>query len=283
MRVLFIALLMVLATHVTAQERAPNQDVEHAPTQTEPAKETAIQPNGAETRVEPVAPAQPPKEEHDQAIADDTKSTSNNSLFWGDGVAQWVMAITSILALGVSAWAVWLVRRSLVLTREAVEAAVRSADLADKAITVTREVGEAQSRAYINVKEANFDQGQERATLVIQNFGQTSAYDVIVKTTWSVNDGKTTDYPHNFGIIDPDHSHVAIVNFSAQDVSDIARKGNVLNIHCDIAYRDVFKTKWVREVRYVLHPDLSSKNGGSGKMYIAADTGKERKADEGSR
>lgn len=172
MRFLFVALFMLLATHVSAQESLPNQDVKQAPAQTDPAKETAVQPSGAEPRVEAVAPAQPPKEEHNQGTADDIKCTPNNVLFWGDGVAQWVMAITGIVALGVSAWAVWLVRRSLVLTREAVAAA-------EGAVAVTREMGEAQTRAYLTVAggTAVFKGGTEPEVLIrIKNAGNARLY-----------------------------------------------------------------------------------------------------------
>lgn len=61
---------------------------------------------------------------------------------WQDTFAQWLMAGLSVVATGISAWAVILVRDSLSLNRQAVKAA-------EDAVTEARRIGEAQVRAYV--------------------------------------------------------------------------------------------------------------------------------------
>ncbi|WP_156029647.1 hypothetical protein [Ancylobacter sp. FA202] len=50
---------------------------------------------------------------------------AGNFIFWGDGLAQWVMAVSSIPAVLLSFWAIILLRRTLDATRDAVSAAIR--------------------------------------------------------------------------------------------------------------------------------------------------------------
>ncbi len=91
-------------------------------------------------------------------------------------MAVWgfVMAYAAIGTLGVATVGLVWIKATLDETREAVRAA-------DDAVTVTREIGEAQTRAYLAVKsirwlckpgEADFI----RAECVIENFGQTPAF-----------------------------------------------------------------------------------------------------------
>lgn len=82
------------------------------------------------------------------------------------------MAVFSIVATGISIWAVRLLRDTLIATREAVKAA-------DDAVEVTRDIGNKQLRAYlwIGVSEI-MDVAAERrprAQIGLKNYGQTPA------------------------------------------------------------------------------------------------------------
>lgn len=103
------------------------------------------------------------------------------SSFWeiytspSDSYAQWIMAVFSIAATGVSIWAVRLLRDTLIATRAAVRAA-------DDTVNVTREIGKAQTRAYLSVtpneipplEGSNLETAQN-FTISINNGGQSPA------------------------------------------------------------------------------------------------------------
>jgi hypothetical protein len=80
------------------------------------------------------------------------------------------MAITGVLAFALSAWAVWLLSRTLDATRAAVKSA-------DAAVDVTRELGEAQIRAYLYCKSARYKLSKSHmsAIMEIANAGQSPA------------------------------------------------------------------------------------------------------------
>jgi hypothetical protein len=89
----------------------------------------------------------------------------------------WLIGIGTILLLA-----------TLVLTRQANQAAWA-------AVAVTREMGEAQARAYVSVSNAFIirEGGNLVAAVEIQNFGQTPAYDL---THWNVTgSGERKDFP----------------------------------------------------------------------------------------
>ena len=83
-----------------------------------------------------------------------------------DTYAQWIMALLSVVATGISIWAVKLVRDTLVVTRDAV---------AD-----TRQIGEAQVRAYLTVSGGRYSvgMGSTRYDIKIKNVGQSPARNV---------------------------------------------------------------------------------------------------------
>lgn len=99
----------------------PDQPVEQEAAEGEPAEEPTVEP---EAIVEPpTAPAQPAAETHDEDAGgkEDSEPDRDGFKFWGDTWAQWAMAATGVVAVGISAWAVWLVRRTLIETRRAVQ------------------------------------------------------------------------------------------------------------------------------------------------------------------
>lgn len=78
-----------------------------------------------------------------------------------DSLAQWIMAIIAICATVISVWAVVLIRGTLSATQSA--------------ITVTREVGNDGSRAYIHVSPVTMYTGPPEVIVPVVNSGHTPA------------------------------------------------------------------------------------------------------------
>ncbi|MCR6670334.1 hypothetical protein [Devosia ginsengisoli] len=93
-------------------------------------------------------------------------------LIFGDGAAQWVMAIFALVATGVSWRALVLIRRTFIETERTAEAAV-------EANKIARETTTRQLRAYVGVRRVDvvtFGIGQNtRIEAVFVNAGQTPA------------------------------------------------------------------------------------------------------------
>ena len=98
-------------------------------------------------------------------------ASSNDFHPWRDTYAQWLIAVLSVAATGVSIWAVRLLRRTLQETQ--------------KATRTAREIGEAQVRAYISVSEGRIDLSVSDFLLLghveinYTNKGQSPAFHVI--------------------------------------------------------------------------------------------------------
>jgi hypothetical protein len=162
---------------VLAQEVTPKQPIEQPAAQKEAAKERAVKPD-----LDPlVTPTKPAAAEHDRGPAKEGEGGADDRLFWGDGIAQWTMALTGVFALFLSTWAVWLLKRTVDETRKAVKAA-------DDAVNVTRELGEAQIRAYLSCKSGKYKLTKDRVSAVveIENTGQSPASDVLIAGTTSL-------------------------------------------------------------------------------------------------
>lgn len=69
---------------------------------------------------------------------------------WRAPYTEWIMAVLTLAAVGVSYRAVVLLRRTLIETRKANEAA-------REAVAVTREIGERQTRAYLQFERASIN------------------------------------------------------------------------------------------------------------------------------
>lgn len=97
------------------------------------------------------------------------------SLTSNDSPAQWVIAFTGVFALLLSVWAVWLLKATLVATREAVKSA-------NDAVEVTRDLGEAQIRAYLYCRSAKYKRSREHIDAIVEigNSGQSPASDVSI-------------------------------------------------------------------------------------------------------
>jgi len=73
-------------------------------------------------------------------------------LYLGEGLAQWAMAATSLLAFFVSILAVVLLQKTLKSTRDAVLQAEKGTEAAINSVEVAKRIGEAQVRAYVAAK-----------------------------------------------------------------------------------------------------------------------------------
>lgn len=71
--------------------------------------------------VYPITLTEPSSRDRNDNHLRDEDENPNNYLIWGDGIAQWIMAFFGIVATGISGWAVWLLKKTLDATREAVE------------------------------------------------------------------------------------------------------------------------------------------------------------------
>lgn len=143
-----LILLPSLGMGQSPENRGPDQSVEQQPADAETAQEPAVE---AKIVVEPTtAPTHPTAEEHDTGGADERGDQPEQYFVWGDTPAQWFMAASGALALAVSVWAVWLLRKTLIETHRATEAALMAADAADAAVDGTRKMGQRELRAYVN-------------------------------------------------------------------------------------------------------------------------------------
>lgn len=93
-----------------------------------------------------------------------------------DTFAQWIAAVAAIGSVGVSIWAVGLVRKSLKETRRATDAAL-------VAYRDTREIGEAQARAYLGCIDAEYRVFKDRVEVWvrIKNHGNSPATNIRLK------------------------------------------------------------------------------------------------------
>lgn len=126
-------------------------------------------------------------QQHDRQTSTDDEQGTETVSFWNihtspeDTYAQWVMALFSMFATGISVWAVVLLRNTLVTTREAVRAA-------DDAVMVTREMGKAQVRAYLSAVGGEFslDGTWFWLKVRVRNDGQSPARAITLDATISV-------------------------------------------------------------------------------------------------
>lgn len=98
-------------------------------------------------------------------------------IFFGDGVAQWIMATLSLVGTLVSAWAVWLVRRTLLANSEAVD----QARVANKLAESTSRL---ELRAYLAVEPLGvrhlIESHNAKGHVLVKNVGRSPAKNVEV-------------------------------------------------------------------------------------------------------
>ncbi|MGX9119653.1 hypothetical protein ACWTU6_23765 [Mesorhizobium sp. BHbsci] len=125
MRVILVALFLILVLQIAAAdppqhssfatENGDDKSPEEQVVQTQAAKQIPVDANSA-------SPTSSTTEEHILGSAKHDEPT-NNGVFWGDGLAQWLMAVTGMIAALISGWAVWLLRATLLATNKTAEAA----------------------------------------------------------------------------------------------------------------------------------------------------------------
>ncbi len=171
-----------------------------------------------------------------------------------DTYAQWIMAILSIVATGVSVWAVWLVRNTLEETRAATKAAIDASDSAREALGA--------ERAWILMLGQSIYHGKNAIhndvvydeligfALRFQNFGRTPAINVKSVCTMRIVDERhtipTVEFPpfgndHDGSTVGPN----AIFSTSSvwtdrSTVDAIKRHEKFLYIFSMIEYEDTF-------------------------------------------
>lgn len=243
---------VALTPDVAVQDESPKQPIDPSPTQNQPPEQTTVEP---EAREAPLSPTHPARTEHDERTTEDRDGGSGDSLFWGDGIAQWVMAITGIGALGLSGWAVWLLKGTLDATRDAVRAA-------DDAVTETRRIGEAQVRAYLSCEGGSYRVAPDSLTCTIKlrNHGQSPATKFTADAYVSVS--TKGDPANNIKPIQAQSKTSTGVGpaissggdttidlwWSDVDIGDethdfIYQMGGYFEIRCTIIWEDVFKNE----------------------------------------
>lgn len=164
---------LTLVTGLQAQENETEPEIDPEAAQEQPAKQPPIEPAPVEPSL--TTPTDEPRPEHDGGSTEDGDDNPQQdpNIIFGDGWAQWAMVATSVLALGVSAWAVWLLKDTLKATRQAVRAA-------DDAVEVQEKFGRLHTKGYLSLDRVNFtfryrgnDIVQVAAQIHVANFGNT--------------------------------------------------------------------------------------------------------------
>ncbi|MGI9434328.1 MAG: hypothetical protein ACR2Q4_05800 [Geminicoccaceae bacterium] len=113
----------------------------------------------------------------------ETAERSRRDLKAQEGMADYALAVAAIA--GIQAFLTFvgiiLVWRTLAATKRATSAAAKAAKAAEEAVGVTREIGEKQTRAYVNLILANVTgitpNGEMRFNVTVANGGQSPAVD----------------------------------------------------------------------------------------------------------
>ncbi|WDR00767.1 hypothetical protein PSC71_08465 [Devosia sp. J2-20] len=109
---------------------------------------------------------------NEQGVEQRSTICPDDFLYFGDGLAQWIMSLFAIVATGASLYGIRLLRDTFKETERTATAAIESNEIA-------RDTAERQLRAYISVREvrvAVFGVGKNtRIEAVFVNTGQTPA------------------------------------------------------------------------------------------------------------
>lgn len=165
-----------------------------------------------------------------------------------DSLAQWIAAFAAIGSVGVSIWAVRLVRESLGETRKATKAAINSNRIAQQA-------AQQQLRAYINVVEAKvvFVEGNRPIfQVILKNGGATPAYECISRIQAFIRNiplKTALEFTNEIqvkqtGVVGPSHPyHLRLTgdNSVGDDlIAAIKTQKKAIFVIGDIHYRDIF-------------------------------------------
>ncbi|MER9421069.1 hypothetical protein NKI88_01240 [Mesorhizobium sp. M0317] len=267
MRFLFLALFMVLATHVSAQE---TQGVAaEAPSQQEgkDGKTNGTQANAGEPSI-PVRIVESPEETQrtrdreatsDKHDADDLKAQKEaaNAADRSATASEW-QVVTAWWQVGVGIAGIIAILVTIGFTIRATNAAVRSADLADKAIADTREMGELQTRAYLAVTGGTvvYNGGIDPQVFIrVRNAGNSPAFNVTAhfqrssavvfdeKPTGGHVEGAVTEFPIAKIIQPGSEGEYFLGAFGKTDESGPGIRSPGFNVDGLLGYQTVFDIK----------------------------------------
>ncbi|SLN76832.1 hypothetical protein [Oceanibacterium hippocampi] len=164
------------------QESSPKEDHRHSPDQ------SAAETQGTLRLIEPTPNAEARDAPHDyETRVDESDQLEeeldwSSSIPWGDTIPQWIMAVSGVVALIVSIWAVWLLKQTLRATRDATKEAERGATAAFAAIDLSRENMQLQLRPYLSTTpNLTLSFGGNRVPMVevtVKNSGNTPAKEI---------------------------------------------------------------------------------------------------------
>jgi hypothetical protein len=176
-----------------------------------------------------------------------------------DSPAQWLMAFFSVIATGISIWAIRLVSATFQVTREG--------------NLIARDIGEAQVIAYLSEEKTFFEWGNNhdpkfRASHVWKNSGQSPAFNCLAFIDHVIVEFDEADQFIRSFTNHPSSQRVGhscasgqSVNLEGQfiskiDINDLANKKKKLILYSAVAYTDVFKNKHLAESCHVaIFPD----------------------------
>lgn len=193
---------------------------------------------------------------NDEPEKPSTDTTAEKFQFLGDSPAQWIVAATSVFATCLSGWAVWLLKRTLDATRDAVEVGQGANKIADEGVRIARETAEAQTRAYVGIVNINVRNyilgGKAEVSIEIKNFGNTPGRKVrIASAIVFLNDKdqrkipKSLDSPHSTITLGGSQSFILSYTFddyvSIKEINDLKACRRFLVVAGVIFYTDIFK------------------------------------------
>lgn len=265
---LVIAFACPVTGQDASQERPNQQEKSAGKTEPETAHDTAAAPKPAAVNPTITKPTSPEhvanKKKPENGKAQEPLPWYMDRGIWGfagDTIAQWIMSIAGIAATGVSIAALILIAKTLDATREAAEYTGKAVKVAEDAnaaardaVGVTREIGQAQIRAYMSIPECNIGMPNPPNITFhfwMKNSGQSPARNVGLRICLQIFDdsgvenpiweGKTSEIIGDFAASDPRPHQI---NYNPGIVDPIARdainRAEFFKASIQLSYRDVF-------------------------------------------
>jgi hypothetical protein len=189
------------------------------------------------------------------------------SIEWRDTLPNWLTALFAGLSTLISLLAVVYVRQTLSATWKAVKAA-------EDGVQETKRIGEAQTRAYLHISEANYDTGSKsvQVQLKIKNNSPTPALAVTVDWDLMVDDSSEPSRPYTRVGGEPPlfnvsqavaasdmETYVAIWDVSGCEgyIRDLlSSRPDKLILKAVVHWRDVYGKR--QRADYLVHGDINS-------------------------
>lgn len=193
-----------------------------------------------------------------------------------DTLAGWITAVIGVVATAISAWAVILLKHTLLQTVAATEAA-------QAAVAETRRIGESQVRAYlgdVNVAVEDFLPGHRPIYRIsVKNTGQSPARDVKISIAVRLGPApaisvmfRKLSFMRLVNVPSGESAPQEIVgsNPIALETYDYVMSGQISVVLGGVFhYRDVFGRRHLTVFRYSLDPNFLNSNG-SFKMTVCS-------------